>query len=332
MVLRQNDFGTISKPIALRAGATLAFEVVVVRRDGFNGEIELGMEGLPPGVTASGVNIPAGQMQGMMVISANENARRAFSVAKMFGRARINGASVTRPCRLASVEWPVEYAPSEFPTSRLVADAPVSVTDAEQAPVTLAPNENKLWEAKVGETMKIPLKVTWRNEFNGTSIKFKAYGSIFGGVKEIDVPIKAANSEAVIDLAALKTPPGEYTLAFRGIGITRYSYNPDAVKIAEEAQKKSGQEVAALTAAAKKLAAEAAAAPADRKTEAANLAKIAAGKQKQAETELAEATSRMKKAATAAAPKDILDIIATEPIRISVKAATATTAAVTTKP
>ncbi|NBV87531.1 MAG: serine protease, partial [Verrucomicrobia bacterium] len=64
LTVRQNDFGTISKPIALRAGTTMAFEVVVLRRDGFDGEIELAMEDLPAGVTATGLKIPAGKVQG----------------------------------------------------------------------------------------------------------------------------------------------------------------------------------------------------------------------------------------------------------------------------
>lgn len=321
MSMRQNDFGTISKPIALRAGATMAFEVVVVRRDGFDGEIELGMEDLPPGVTASGLKIPAGKVQGMIFITASETATPAFSIAKMFGRAQINGGSVTRPCRLASMVWPVEYAPSEFPKSRLMADVPVSVTDAEKAPASIAADGNKTWEAKVGETLKIPLRITWRNEFNGTSIKLKAYGTVFGAMKELDLPMKAATAEAVLDLAALKTPPGDYTLAFNGISITKYSPGQDAVKIAEEEQKKAGEEVASLSATGKTLAERVATAPADEKSAATDAAKIATGKQKVAEVALAEATKKLKAATDAAAPKDILDILASEPIRISVKAA-----------
>jgi len=325
MTLRQNDFGTTSKPIALRAGATMAFEVVVVRRDGFDGEIELGMEDLPPGVTASGLKIPAGKTQGMLFITADENATPALSIAKMFGRANINGNSVTRPCRLASMMWPVDYAPSEFPKSRLMADVPVSVTDSEKAPASIAADGNKTWETKVGETLKIPLRISWRSEFNGTSIKLKAYGTIFGGMKEIELPIKAATSEAVIDLAALKTPPGDYTLAFSGISITKYQPNRDAVQIAEEEQKKAAEEVTSLTAIAKSLADKVSTAPDAEKVEATNAAKVAAGKQKQAETAATEANKRLKSATSAAAPKDILGFLASEPIRISVKAAPAAT-------
>jgi hypothetical protein len=331
MSVRQNDFGTISKPIALRAGTTMAFEVVVVRRDGFDGDIELHMEGLPPGVTARGLKIPAGNVQGMIFITAADNAKPAFSIAKMFGRTSINAATVTRPCLLASMEWPVEYAPSDFPTSRLMADVPVSVSDSEKAPVTIAASENKVWEARAGETLKIPLKITWRNDFNGTSIKFKAYGTFFGNMKEIDVPIKAATSEAVVDLAALKTAPGDYTLAFKGIGITKYHPSQIAVKMAEEQLKKAKQEVAILTAGAKNLAEKVTTVPAAEKAAATNAAKIALGKQKLAEAAVTDATNSLKTITAAAAPKDILDIFVSEPIQVSIKAAQVATAAATPK-
>jgi hypothetical protein len=323
MRLRQNDFGTLSKPIALRAGGTMAFEVVVVRRDGFDGAIGIFMEGLPPGLRASGLTIPAGKSQGMFFVTADETATPALSNARIFGRARIGDAEATRPCRLASVVWPIDYAPNDFPRSRLVADVPVSVTDFEQATASIAAADNKVWEATVGDTVKIPLRITWREEFNGASITLKPYGSVFAGVKPIDLPIKAKTAEAVVDLAAMKTPPGDYVLAFNGISVVKHRANPDIVKQAEAAQKKASQDVAALTAAAKDLAEKAAKAPDAEKAEAGSVAKVAAEKQKSAEAALAEANRHLKAMTEAAAPKDILDFLVSEPIRVSVKAAPA---------
>jgi hypothetical protein len=319
--LRQNDFGTIPKPIALRAGATMAFEVVTVRRDGFDGEIELSVDDLPPGVTASGLKIPAGKVQGMFFISASESATAAFSIAKMLGRATVNGSSVTRPCRLASVLWPVDYAPTELPKSRLMADVPVSVTDFEKAPASIVAEGKTSWEVNVGETLKIPLRIAWRSEFNGASLKLKPYGTVFGAVKEIDLPIKAATSEAVLDLAALKTPPGDYTLAFSGIGVTKHRPNQDDVKSAEEQQKRATEEVAALAAAAKAQSEKAGTAPAEEKEGATKAAKAATEKHKTAEAALAESSKRLKTLTDAAATKDILDFIVSDPIRVSVKTA-----------
>jgi len=315
MTLRNGDRASLSKPMALRAGDSRAFEVVVQRRDGFDGEIDITMENLPPGVTAAGLGIAKGKPYGHLILTASSDAKRGFSLAKLMGKATINGTVVTRPVRVASMEWPVKDAKGEIPAPRLMADVPVSVTDSEKAPITIAA-ENKLWEAKVGETLKIPLKITWRNEFNGTSIKVKAYGEGFTGIKEFDIPIKAATQDAVIDLAALKVAPGDYTMAFQSLGICKYSYNPAAVPLAEAAQKKAEQLAATAAAEAKKLAA----------TDA-NAAKLAAEKQKQAEAAMADAAKRMKAISSAAAPADTVDIIISEPIRISVKAAQVASAA-----
>ena len=123
-----------------------------------------------------------------------------------------------------------------------------------------------------------------------------------------------------MDLAALKTPPGEYLLTLHGIAVTKYSPNPEALNRAKEEQKKFSEEFAALTAAAKDLGEKVSVAPAEEKAEAINAAKVATQKQKAAEAALAEATKRLKALGDAAGPKDILDLTVSEPIRISVKA------------
>ena len=201
-------------------------------------------------------------------------------------------------------------AKGEIPAPRLMADIPVSVTDSEQAPVTIEAAEAKVYEAKTTDTLKIPLKLTWRNEFNGSSIKVRAYGDGFTGIKEFDIPLKAATHELAIDLAALKVAPGDYTFALQSLGICKYRYNPAAVPLAEADQKKAEALAAAAAAEAKKVAATDAAA-----------AKLAAEKQKQAEAAMADATKRMKAVSTAASPTDTVDIIVSRPIRVSVKAA-----------
>ncbi|MFM2176431.1 MAG: hypothetical protein RL015_529 [Verrucomicrobiota bacterium] len=320
MTLRNGDRASLSKPMALRAGDSRAFEVVVQRRDGFDGEIDIIMENLPAGVIAAGLKIGKGKTYGNLILTASAEAKRGFSLAKLNGKATIKGSSVMRPVRVASMEWPVKDAKGEIPAPRLMADIPVSVTDSEKAPLTVAASESKVWEAKVGETLKIPLKLAWRNDFNGTSIKVKAYGEGFTGIKEFDIPIKAATHELVLDLAALKVAPGDYTFALQSLGICKYSYNPAAVPLAEAEKKKAEQLLAAAAAEAKKLAA----------TDA-NAAKVAAEKQKQAEASMTAAASRMKAVTTAASPTDTVDIIISEPIRVSVKPAAVTTAAVPVK-
>ncbi len=315
--LRNGDRNAQSKPLALRPGGAMAFEVVVIRRDGFDDEIELGMENLPAGVTAAGLKIPAGKSQGMMVISASEKAPRSVGIAKMVGRAQINGVTVSRPVQLASVAWPVRDASGEIPKPRLLADVPISVTDAEGAPITIAAREDKVWEAKAGEKLTIPLKLTWRSEVSG-QLRLRPYGTAISGLKPLEVAAKAETAELVLDLAALKPAPGEHTIALASGYVAKYRHNPAAVLLAEAAQKKAEQEAATFAEEAKKLAAEVNAASAEKRATVENAAKAAGEKLKSAEAAKAEAARRMKAATEAAAPKDIADIVVSEPIRIRV--------------
>ena len=96
------------------------------------------------------------------------------------------------------------------------------------------------------------------------------------------------------------------------------------MKAAEAEHKKAGGEVATLAGEAKVQAEKAAAVPAEAKEEALKVAKAAADKHKAAEVALAEVTKRLKAVTDAAATKDVLDFIVSEPIQISVKAAPAT--------
>ncbi|MBS0264892.1 MAG: serine protease, partial [Planctomycetes bacterium] len=125
MELRNGDRNAVSKPLALRGGMTVALEVVAVRRDGFNGDIELSMSDLPAGVTAQGLKIAAGQSRGIMLVTASEGAPRGVTSAKLTGTAQIDGATVSRPCQLASMAFPVPDAWNEIPQPRLMADIPV---------------------------------------------------------------------------------------------------------------------------------------------------------------------------------------------------------------
>lgn len=228
MELRNGDRNALSKPIALRGGATMALEVIAIRRDGFDGEIELAMENLPAGVTATGLKIPAGQSRGIMLVSADQDAPRGFSNATFFGRATIGGNAVTRPCRLASMQWPVPDASQEIPSPRLLADVPVSVNGVEFAPITIAPAEDKRWEVAAGEKLTIPLTHTSRSEFSGDTISLRTYGAGFERVPAFDASLTAKSSSVTLDLAALHTPPGDYVIAFYGSAVAKYRSNQDA--------------------------------------------------------------------------------------------------------
>ena len=318
MNLRNGDRNALSKPIALRRGWTMPLEVIVVRRDGFAGEIELAMENLPDGVTASGTKIPAGQSRGIMLISADEGAPQGSSNANFFGRATIGDQTVTRPCQLASMAWPVQNAWSEIPSPRLLSTIAVSVCDDEVAPITIAAKERKVWEAKAGEKLAIPLIHMRRGEFSGKAINMRTFGSPFESFK-FDLPLDADSSEALLDLA--KTPPGEYLIAFYGSAVAKHRHNVGAIAVAEREHTQAQETAIGLAAEVKRLAEQAKAASAKSKTDAEQSLAAAAAAKKAADAAVAAAAKRLAAAKSQANPKDIVDIIVSEPIKIRVNPA-----------
>ena len=316
MELRNGDRNAVSKPLALRGGATMALEVIAIRRDGFDGDIDLVMEGLPEGVTASGLKIPAGQSRGLMLVTANQNAPRAVGSATFFGRATIHGAVATRPCRLASFAWPITDSWGEIPSPRLMADVPVSVSGLEFAPLSLATPTKEVLTVVAGEKLTIPLNHTRRSEFSGGTLQLKTMGAGFDRAPQFDVSLTAEGSEAVLDTAALKVAPGDYLIAFYGGAVAKYRHQPEAIAVAEEAHKKAMQELVTLDAELKKLAEAAAAATPD----AAKAVEAATAKQKAVTASVAAAAEKIKQATAAAQPRDIVDIVVSEPIKIRVNA------------
>lgn len=318
MELRNGDRNALSKPISLRGGTTMALEVVAFRRDGFDGEIELAMEGLPKGVTAQGLKIPAGQSRGIMLVTAHADAPRGYANATFVGRSTIAGKLMTRPCRLASVAWPIPDSWGEIPWTRLLADVPVSVSGHDLAPLTITAKSPVL-EAKAGEKLTIPLVLKRNSEFSGDTIQMKVIGPGFEKAPGFDLPIKADHSQVVLDLKTLNVPPGEYHVSFLGGGVAKYRHRPDLVASVESATQQKLQEVKALEAEVKKVASDAQNAPPPKKEQMTKTLATVNARMKAANDALNATKQQLNQAKAAAEPRDIVDIVVCEPITIRVK-------------
>lgn len=318
MELRNGDRNALSKPLALRGGATMALEVVAIRRDGFEGEIELTMEGLPAGVTAHGLKIPAGQSRGLMLVSAQHDAPRGIANATFVGRATINGDSVTRPCHPASMAFPIPDSWGEIPSPRLVADVPIAVSGLEQAPLSIAPTSRETLTVVAGQKLTIPLVQIRRSEYSGETLSLRTMGAGFDRAPAFNVAVNADNTEATLDTAALKTPPGDYLIAFYGGLVVKYKHNPEAVAAAEAQLRQAEQELQAAEAELKMLTAAATAAPPAEKTDAQAAVEMVSARHKAANAAVAAANQRIKTTTEAAKPRDIADIVVSEPIAIRV--------------
>jgi len=320
MELRNGDRNALSKPIALRGGATMALEVVTMRRDGFDGEINLTLENLPRGVRATGLRIPAGKSYGLMLVTADEDAPRGYANAKFTGTAKIGEKTVSHPVHYASVAWPIPDSWGEIPSPRLVTDVPVSVSGVDKAPLTITAKSPK-FEVKAGEKLTVPLVLKRRSDFSGDKIQVRPIGAGFESGQRLDVSIKADTAEVVLDLAKLKPPPGEYQVSFLGGAVAKYRHQPDAVAKAEATSQKQSLEVKQLEAEVKKLTDEVKTAAPEKKELMQKSMAAMSSRMKAANDALNATKQQLKRATDAAAPRDIADIVVCEPITIVVKPA-----------
>lgn len=312
--LRNGDRNALSKPLALRPGATIALEIGAFRRDGFNGPIRLEVTGLPDGVSASAVDIAATQTSGTVFLTAGNQAPKGIGSIKIVGHSEIDGTTATRSCQLSSMSWPIRDHWQEFPRPRLLQHVPVSVTDAEPATITIQPpadeNGNFRMKAAAGTVVKIPLKIERRSEFSGSVLALQTLGNGFQQVPRFEIALQENQAEAKLDLAALKIAPGSYTIAFYGPAVAKYRDYPQAVAKAEQVQRAAVTIVEQLKQQLQSL----------KQNAQQGDSKLASVEQelKNAEANLVAADSQVKSATARSQPQDIADIVVTQPWTLDV--------------
>jgi hypothetical protein len=211
---KKDDRSAAPRGLLLRAGETTAVRVIAIRRDGFAGEIELGAEGLPDGVRCVPTKIEAGKTEALLLLTAGDKPAKSCVAFRVTGKAKAGTSELRREASGGSVIWIVADYNKDAVESRLTTDLVLAVTDAESAPVRIAPAEDKVWEAPAGGKIEIPLKITRSAEFKD-ALKLKAAGlAAIDALKEIDADPKAATVTVTLDLKALKIPAGENTIFF----------------------------------------------------------------------------------------------------------------------
>lgn len=304
--LRNGDRNALSKPLAMRPGATVCLEIGVFRRDGFNEPIQLEVSGLPVGVTASTIDIPAGQTSGSVLLTADAQAPKGLSFMRIDGSAEIAGQQVKRVCQIASMAWPIRDHWQEFPRPRLSQVVPLSVTICEPATIsiqTIADSSGTFhYRAEANSQLTIPLKIERRCDFSGTVLGLSTLGNGFHGNPRIEIPLQEDQAEVKLDLAKLNVAPGIYTIAFFGAAVAKYRDYPAAATRAEEVQHKATTRVVQL------------------KQQLASGIALASNEQelKEAEAALATAESELKAATARSQPQDIADIVVTQPFTLEV--------------
>lgn len=274
-------------PSVLRRDQTLSFRVVVFRRDGFQGDIELSASNLPPGVRASNTRILADQNTGVLLLSASADAS-GTAPWQLVGKARMGSATQARTASVASVVWPVADYNIENPVVRRSRGSALGVVTDESAPVTV--RVGVATGSLDGAIWKLPLQIERRGEFQG-AFKLKAVGhAALDKVQEISIPEKVTNLVAELSLGEARIPTGTHTLWLQGSLAGKYRQAPESL-VAAEAELKAAEQALSAAKPEGKAAAE------TRKT---------------------EAEARRKAAEEKAKPRDLTLAIWSEPFRVTV--------------
>ncbi len=203
---------------ALRRGETLPLKVIALRRDGFDGAIELAVENLPKGLAAASGRIESGKNTGLILLHASGEAAGSAELVTVRGSASVGGTNLTREARATSLLWPVPDTTTEPAFSRVGANCVVSVME-DAFPLRLSAAENKTWAATAGSKIKIPLKLERDGEFTA-AWKLKPVGVAgLEAMKEFDFDPKATNAVCEIDLGQQKLAVGTYTFALQGLAV-----------------------------------------------------------------------------------------------------------------
>ncbi len=299
---------TVWSPL-LRRGGTEVIDVLVFRRDGFNGAVEVTATGLPPGVTAAPITVGPGQEVGELVLTAAEDAPAGTSLLTVSGKATIAGAEVTHPARHATMVWGGALN-SVTPRTRLSRNLAVAVSEGETAPFLVSAAAAAPLESVKAGKVQIPVKLARRGEFKGvvTLTPFP----LPPGVKPPSLELKPEAAEGNLELVlGANTPPGTYSLMLTASSPVSYARNPEAVTEVT-ARKAAVDKVVGELAAAAKAATDAKAAADGKVTEVAATLAQSKTAAEEAAKQLAEAQAKMQAAteAVAAAEKQAAEAAA----------------------
>ncbi len=220
---------------AVPVGGQGAYNVLVRRSPGFNGDIELSAEGLPPGLTCPPQVLAGGVNETTLVFTAAASAADWAGEIKIKGTATVDGVQVVREARAGAIVWPVPPNNNIATLSRL--ERSVYLAVAGKAPFTLTPTIDKA-EVKPGDKATIKVKVArlWPEVKN--PIQVGVIQSQFRQGSELPINLRVNNFQPVNVAGTAEgklnvtvgpdVPPGTYNIVLRGQTQAPYSKDPMA--------------------------------------------------------------------------------------------------------
>jgi len=201
-------------------GGTASLDLVIHQRDGFNGEIVVTAEDLPPGVHAAPVSV-TNNNRGTIVLWADEDAPEFIGPIRLkaVGRQTPESAPVEREVRIYTRVWGLGGDGSSRPSRDLV----IGVLDRAPYSLKIVPERITVEAGKKAE-LKLVATRLWP-EFNGkiTAIPLQFPGNFKVGT--VEVPEGVSEIPLSIEVQE-NSRPGNYTLVFNGQAQVPYSKDP----------------------------------------------------------------------------------------------------------
>ncbi|MGF1577889.1 MAG: hypothetical protein ACFCD0_00845 [Gemmataceae bacterium] len=203
----------------LRQRGRQFLNVFVIRRDGWDGEIELKADGLPPGVSCPPQVVSRGVTHAQLVLSMDANAKNWSGTIKILGTGQIDGRKVVREARNAVVTYPLDNPGYVLPARlgrgvglALRKDVPFTINARVQPNITIEQGrffrfsieQRRMWAEVTRTTIQLtpsqlPIGITARS--------FRLS------------PNRRANDLRIQTRS--DTAPGKYTVVYKGV--TTYS-------------------------------------------------------------------------------------------------------------
>lgn len=292
----------------LRRGGTVHWEVLALRRDGFDGRITVRAKDLPEGVTASPLTIAKGQHRGVFLLTASADAPAFAGVLSLVGEMELAGEKVSQPVQGATLLWSIGDANSERWEGRLTPTPAFALLAQETAPLSLVAPQTH-YETCLGGKLELPFAITrligqagnFKTKLSGLPGLAKALEANFNpDAKEVKLTLNVVNNDNN------KFVPGDYVIHARAWeGKIKYRTNPEAADraAADLNEKEAALEVAVAlkTSLESKDVTEARTAEVQKQLDEATAAKEAAAK-------IAEEAKKR------AAPQDLTHAVVSQPV------------------
>lgn len=311
----------VSKPLGnqLMRWGTDRLHVTALRRDGFNGPIELRVNGLPESCECRPVILQAGASEATLVIHASDAIVEGSCKLQVVGRSAVGENTAEIAATYATI---IAAAAPTYNTvlSRRTGLIEAATSTADLAPLQVACGDSSLMEAKPDSKLTVTLHVR-RGEGGAGECTFRPH-DLPPKVSLGEVKVAPDQSQVTAELAiAADAMPGEYTFWWLAESKVQWRANPQSLVREQEHLKKLQSSLELLVRMEQNQPPEATSDSSPialaEKSQYQSLLDAGLSKEK-LEAAIATATARVEQLTSLAAAKEITVWLPTNPVRLRI--------------